>query len=81
MLFRSSEADLATCLAALDAVGTRYERLDPVEEEAQPGCGIVNPTRVTEIVPGVALEPPPVLRCATALAATHWVTEDRKSVG
>jgi len=74
-IFAESGADLASCLATLDAVGTRYERLDPVEEEAQPGCGIVNPIRVTEIVPGVALEPPPVLRCATALAATHWVTD------
>jgi hypothetical protein len=67
--------ELSACLAALDEMGVIYERADPITEPDNPDCGIANPVSVSEIAPGVALEPPPVLRCETALAAARWARD------
>jgi hypothetical protein len=66
------DAGLAACLGRLGALGTVFERVDPVSEEGG-ACGIANPLRVSEIVPGVALDPAGVMRCATAVALADWV--------
>ncbi len=67
-----SDLDLGICLGRLAAFGTVFERGRPVSEEGG-ACGIANPVRVTEIVPGVALSPPAIMRCATAAALAEWV--------
>jgi len=74
-ILAETEAELTTCLAALDELGVTYERTEPIEEAEDRDCGIVNPLTVSEIAPGVALEPPPTLRCDAALAAAHWVAD------
>ena len=70
-----TEEQLAACLAALDEMGTEYERADPIAEPENPDCGMVNPITVTQIVDGVALEPPATLRCDAALAGARWVAD------
>ena len=67
--------DLAACLAALDELGVVYTQSEPFSDPDNPDCGIANPITVTEIAPGLALEPPPVLRCDTALAAARWAQD------
>jgi hypothetical protein len=66
------DAELAACLGRLRALGTAFERVDAVGDQGG-ACGIVNPVRITQIVPGVALEPADVIRCATAAALAEWV--------
>ncbi len=66
------DAGLAACLGRLRALGASFERVDPVSDEGG-ACGIANPIRVSEIVPGVALEPAGVMRCATATDLASWV--------
>ena len=68
-------AELSACLAALDDLGVAYQRADPITDPENPDCGIANSLTVSEIAPGVALDPPPTLRCAAALAAAHWVAD------
>ena len=67
--------DLAACLVALDDLGVVYTQSEPITEPDNPDCGIANPVTVTEIAPGLALEPPPTLRCDTALAAARWAQD------
>lgn len=70
-----AESDLALgiCLGRLETSGSVYEPGRPVSEEGG-ACGIVNPVRVTEIVPGVTLSPPGIMRCETAAALAEWVS-------
>ncbi|RVT84500.1 extensin family protein [Rhodobacteraceae bacterium CCMM004] len=70
-----SDADYAACLADLDALGTVYTSAPQVTED-DPDCGIARPIRVTEILPGVEMQPDAVLRCATARALARWVQDD-----
>jgi hypothetical protein len=70
-----TEAELSACLAALDELGVAYKRAEPISDAEDRDCGIVNPLTVSEITPGVALEPPPTMRCDAALAAARWVTD------
>jgi hypothetical protein len=67
--------ELAACLRALDALGVRYERSEPLQDPDVPACGMESPVTVGEIAPGVALDPPGPTRCATALAAARWVAD------
>ncbi len=67
------DAGLAACLGRLRAFGTAFERVDTVSDQGG-ACGIVNPVSVAEILPGVALEPAGVMRCATAAALAEWVS-------
>jgi hypothetical protein len=66
------DAELAACIARLAAFGATFERIDPIDEQGG-ACGIVNPLRVTEPVPGVRLEPAGVMRCETATALAAWL--------
>lgn len=72
-LLREEDEVLAACLAALDRLGTSYVAANPVQEATDADCGIARPVTVTEIVPGVALAPKGVMRCATARALAEWV--------
>lgn len=71
-MLAESDLDLGICLGRLAALGTVYERGRAIAEEAG-SCGIVNPLRVSEIVPGVALAPVGIMRCETAVALAEWV--------
>jgi hypothetical protein len=64
------------CLSALRDHGTEFTLAEgPITDDAVPDCGIARPVEVTEIVPGVALNPDSVMRCATARALAGWVDE------
>lgn len=52
--------------------GTRVAAID-----GPGGCGIARPVRL-ERAAGVALEPPPVIACPTALALKAWLEESAK---
>lgn len=65
--------ELAACTAELDRLGVSYEEAEPIAEEGNPDCGIVNPVTVTALAPGVALDPPAEMRCAVALASARWL--------
>ena len=64
--------ELEACLARLDALGVTWERAEPIADETSADCGIENPLTVSEILPGLALEPPATLRCDTAEALALW---------
>lgn len=70
-----SDADFAACTAALAGLGARFETPPPVTDPAERDCGIARPLAVSEILPGVALRPQAVLRCATALALAEWTRD------
>ena len=70
-----SDADFAACTAALTALGTRFETAPPVTDPAERDCGIDRPVTVSEILPGVALQPAAVLRCEAALALAEWTRD------
>jgi hypothetical protein len=81
-LLAEDDAEFAACLGRLGALGAVFERVEPVGDAPGGGggnggaagaCGIANPIRVTGIVPGVALEPAGIMRCATAAALAEWV--------
>lgn len=71
---REKQPDLGACLAALDQLGTVFERVDTLIDEDR-DCGIANPLRVTEILPGVAIRPAPTLRCDTVRATALWLRD------
>jgi hypothetical protein len=67
--------ELSACLAELDRLGVAYEPAEPVTDPANPDCGIANPVTVSALAPGVALEPPSQMRCATAQAGARWIAD------
>jgi hypothetical protein len=67
-----SDLELGICLGRLATFGTVYERAPAVADEAG-ACGIAHPVRIIEIVPGVALAPPDIMRCEAAAALAEWV--------
>ena len=71
---RETPAELASCVAALREHGAIFEQRDPITESDR-DCGIANPLSVTEILPGIALNPDAVLRCETALAMADWMQD------
>lgn len=74
-LLRLPDADYAACLSELDALQVSYVELDPIRPEDDRDCGIIQPIEVTEIAPGVALEPAATLRCPTAAALGRWTRD------
>jgi len=58
------------CTAALTALGTEYEVLEPIDGEG--ACGMARPLKVTSVMEGVALSPEGTMRCKTALALATW---------
>lgn len=69
---RESDRDYVACLADLNALGTAYEEQPPIIGD-NPDCGIARPLLITEIVPGVALNPDSRMRCETARALGRWM--------
>ncbi|MCK0166979.1 extensin family protein [Jannaschia sp. S6380] len=69
------DADYAACLAALDEMGTVYSEVEPIVPEEDADCGILRPIEVTEILPGIVVEPPATVRCPTARSLADW-TQD-----
>lgn len=61
---------LKTCLADLQALGTRFSRIDPIKEVN--GCGIEAPIKVDALLPGLSLGGA-VMRCETARSLARWV--------
>lgn len=66
---------LAACLAGLEALGTTFERIDPITTPDEADCGIANPIRITEVLPGLAITPAAEVRCETATALARWAAE------
>lgn len=66
----------ASCLLDLWSHGATYEELPAITEEGQPGCGIQQPLRIHQILPGLALEGAPVMRCETARSLMRWLRDD-----
>ena len=52
-----------------------YEEVAAVVPDDDVDCGILQPVKVSEIAPGVALVPPAVIRCPTAHALAAWVQD------
>lgn len=64
--------DRTSVCGAPGILGERVARI-----EGPGACGIRGPVRVRSVA-GVALEPPPVLACATAKALAEWIERDVK---
>lgn len=62
--------ELKACLSKLNALGTRYANISPIDEGN--GCGIEHPIEVSELLPGLSLGGA-VMRCQTALGMAHWL--------
>lgn len=67
--------ELASCRLALAMLGTVYETQPTILDPQNPQCGIANPLRVDQIIPGVTLEGGAIMRCATARALALWTSE------
>ena len=67
--------ELAACMGVLNDFGAVYEQVPALSEADDTDCGIANPIRVTEILPGVALNPAATLRCETATALAGWMQQ------
>lgn len=74
-LLRLDDATYASCLVALNKLGVAYEEVAAVAADDDVDCGIMQPIKVREIAPGVALVPPAVIRCPTAQALAAWVQD------
>lgn len=70
---RESDFDHSACLLALHGLGAEYEELSPLTQPDQRDCGIARPIRVTEILPGIALQGGAAMRCDTARALGFWM--------
>ena len=74
-LLRLGEAEYASCLASLRKLEVVYEEVEAVVPDDDVDCGILQPIKVSEIAPGIALVPPAVIRCPTAQALAAWVKD------
>lgn len=74
-ILAETEEELGACLSALEDLGVTYERADPIFDPDTPHCGIANPVTISEMAPGVAVEPAPTLRCEAALRGARWVSD------
>lgn len=70
---RESDFDHAACLLDLWWNGAQYDQLSAITDDANPDCGIDRPIRVRQILPGVALDGDPVMRCDTARSLMYWL--------
>lgn len=64
------DGELAVCEAALDALGARYERAEPLTGEG--ACGAPEPVTLSA-VGGVELRPPVTVRCPVAEGLALWI--------
>jgi hypothetical protein len=74
-VLRLDAAPYASCLAALRDKGIVYEEVAAIVPDKDADCGILQPVKVSQIAPGVALVPAAVLRCPTARALGAWVQD------
>lgn len=74
-LLRLDDAAQASCLVALRELAVVFEEVEAIVPDDDVDCGILQPVNVSEIAPGVALVPPAVIRCPTALALAAWVQD------
>lgn len=72
---RVSDFDQSACLYALHMMGTAYSEVPRITEEDAPACGIEQPVRITQILPGVTLNGDPVMRCNTARQLAFWMRD------
>lgn len=61
---------LKACLSELSTLGARFEKIGAIDEGD--GCGIENPVKVDDILPGLSLGGA-IMRCNTALGLAHWL--------
>lgn len=61
----------AMCRRALADLGVAY--VDAASISRSRSCGIDYPVKVTQIAPGVAMQPAATLNCETALRAARWM--------
>lgn len=71
----ASDFDHAACLLSLYSLGAQYHEVPPITEPDQPGCGIMRPVQITEILPGVTLGGQPVMHCDTARQLAFWMRD------
>ncbi|MEZ0170925.1 extensin family protein [Microvirga sp. TS319] len=64
-----SEADLA-CIGRLEALGLKFEKRPPVEEN---DCRLGNPVSVLALANGVDVAPDSLMECQYAETLAHWV--------
>jgi hypothetical protein len=71
-------AGLRACRAALRDLGATFQRLDPILPQGmdEDGCGVSVPFAVTQILPGITLEPATEMRCEVALNLARWVKQE-----
>ena len=74
-LLRESDFDLSACKLELTVLGATFEDAAGITNPADRDCGIARPIRVTEILPGLALEGGADMRCDTARALAHWTRD------
>jgi hypothetical protein len=72
----TDEADTATCLDRLVAVGVKAEAVPPIRDGA---CGADKPVRLSELPDGVAVSPPATVTCPVAEALARWTHEALKA--
>ncbi|AUH66439.1 extensin [Paracoccus zhejiangensis] len=72
---RESDFDYAACLLALHDLGSVYEEIATISQPDQRDCGIARPIRVTEILPGIALQGGAAMRCDTARSLGFWMRD------
>ncbi|MEO4040905.1 extensin family protein [Hoeflea sp. CAU 1731] len=63
-------AEEVSCLADLVELEVEFKFVDPIRGEGQ--CGVAYPIKVNSLSSGVALDPPGVMTCATALSLENW---------
>ncbi|GKX36064.1 MAG: extensin [Rhizobiaceae bacterium MnEN-MB40S] len=66
-------AEEVSCLADLVELEVEFKVVDPIHGEGQ--CGVDHPIKVKSLSSGVALDPPGVMTCATALSLENWTRE------
>jgi hypothetical protein len=64
---------LAACLSELTTIGAEYRPLARIDDGN--GCGIDRPIELRSLGNGVALTPPGILRCRTAVNLARWTRD------
>lgn len=73
MRLAETDDEFSQCTVDLRNLGARFDVEAPITDDDDPECGIVRPVRVSQVVRGVALSPPGLMRCETALSLARWV--------
>ena len=65
------ESVLQECEQHMRARGIQFTRRDPIQGEN--GCGVAAPYEITTVAGTVAIKPPAIIACETAIALAEWV--------